>query len=58
MSTTKIKILKMDEIDKLIKQSERNLQFIQTQHEPNVAKGYAQSAFEYLIKQLKGEWPI
>ncbi len=55
---TKLKTLKQPEIDKLIKQSERNLQFIQTQYEPNVAKGYAQSAFEYLIKQLKGEWPI
>ncbi len=55
---TKLKTLKQPEIDKLIKQTERNLQFVKNERDPYVAKGYAESVFEYLIKQLKGEWPI
>lgn len=55
---TKLKTLKQPEIEKLIKQTEKQLNYINTESEPYAIKGYVRTSLEYLIKQLKGDWPI
>lgn len=64
---TKLKTLKQPEIDKLINQLEKSYDTITKEPTEQELKnmfhdsfrlGQAQATIQYLIKQLKGEWPI
>jgi hypothetical protein len=54
----KIKAIKAEDVEKLIKYAERLQARVSENGEPWTTVGYARSSLKYLILQLKGEYPI
>lgn len=58
MAKSKVKALKKEDVEKLIKYAETLEARLQENGEPWTTVGYARSSMKYLVLQLKGEYPI